>query len=74
MKTHGQRTHKFAPRNETYLLIRSPQMRKPHYDCRDFADCLDAPELVPSGAHDACIRRSEQADIAAAIAKAGGAA
>jgi hypothetical protein len=49
-------------------------MRKPHYDCRDFADCIDAPELIPSGTHDAYIRRSEQADIAAFVAAAGSAA
>ena len=37
-------------RNQTYLLIRTAQMRKPHYTCRDFAECLDAPQFIPAGA------------------------
>lgn len=60
MKTHDNpRPHLHRPCNQTWLLIRSTHMRRPHYDCRDFAGCLDAPELIPAGSGHSLLRRSE---------------
>lgn len=47
MKTHYGLVRE--RRNETYLLISRRQMQRA-FDCRDFAGCLDAPELIPAGA------------------------